>query len=40
MLDIGDCLIETDSRIFDCGVDTQLTGIIEDIRILAATDEE
>lgn len=40
MLEIGDCLIETDSRIFDCGVDTQLSGIIEDIRILAAAEEE
>ncbi len=40
MLEIGDCLIETDSRIFDCGVDTQLMAIIEDIRILAATETE
>lgn len=35
MLHIGDCLIETDSRIFDCGVDTQARSIIEDIRMLA-----
>lgn len=39
MLSIGDCLIETDSRIFDCGVDTQLSEIIEDIKILAGTGE-
>ncbi|MCQ2494967.1 MAG: hypothetical protein MJ131_00075 [Lachnospiraceae bacterium] len=39
MLNMGDCLIETDSRIFDCGVDTQLSEIIEDIKILAGTKE-
>ena len=31
----GDCMIETDGGIFDCGVDTQLTELTNKLRILA-----
>ena len=34
-LDGNDCLIETDSGIFDCGLDTQLENLIKDIRSLS-----
>lgn len=30
------CMIETDGGIFDCGLDTQLEGLIKDLRILAS----
>ena len=39
MLTEGGCLIETDTRIFDCSVDTQLKSVIEDIRLLAGDSE-
>lgn len=29
------CIIETDNRIIDCGLDTQLKGLTEDIRFLS-----
>lgn len=32
------CLIETDSRIFDCSLDGQMMSLIEDIRLLAERD--
>ena len=35
MLSEGGCLIETDARIFDCSVDTQLRSLIEDLRLLS-----
>ncbi len=35
MLNEGGCLIETDTRIFDCSVETQMTSLIEDLRLLA-----
>ena len=35
MLKEGDCLIETDTRIFDCSVETQMRSVIEDLRLLA-----
>lgn len=31
----NDCLIETDSGVFDCGLDTQLENLIKDIRALS-----
>ena len=34
-LDGNDCLIETDSGVFDCGLDTQLENLIKDIRSLS-----
>jgi len=35
MLTEGGCLIETDTRIFDCSVETQMRSLIEDLRLLA-----
>jgi len=35
MLEKSQCLIETESRIYDCSLDEQLTSLIEDIRLLA-----
>ncbi|MDE7209940.1 MAG: hypothetical protein K2O03_00680 [Lachnospiraceae bacterium] len=35
----GQCIIETDSRIFDCGVDTQLKNLVGDLRLLAGSRE-
>jgi len=34
-LDGNECLIETDSGVFDCGLDTQLENLIKDIRSLS-----
>ncbi len=31
----GQCVLETDSRIFDCGLDTQLRNLTGDLRMLA-----
>ena len=31
----GQCIIETDSRIFDCGIDTQMKNLAGDLRLLA-----
>ncbi len=31
----GECMIETDGGIFDCGVDTQLTGLTNKLRMLS-----
>ena len=31
----GQCMIETDSGIFDCGIDTELNGLIKDLKSLA-----
>ncbi len=31
----GECMIETDGGIFDCGVDTQLTGLNNKLRVLS-----
>ena len=39
MLSEGGCLIETDARIFDCSVDTQLRSLIEDLRLLSGDAE-
>ena len=39
MLHEGGCLIETDTRIFDCSVDTQMKSLIEDLRLLAGDSE-
>ena len=39
MLTEGGCLIETDTRIFDCSVDTQMKSLIEDLRLLAGDSE-
>lgn len=36
MLSDGGCLIETDTRIFDCSIETQLRSLKEDLRLLAA----
>jgi len=38
MLCKGQCMIETESRIFDCSLDMQLQSLIEDIRLLAEKD--
>lgn len=35
MLEKNKCLIETDSRIFDCSLDGQLDALIEDIKLLS-----
>lgn len=35
MLTKNQCMIETESRIFDCSLDSQMMGLIEDIRLLA-----
>ena len=32
----NDCMIETDSGVFDCGLDTQLENLIKDIRSLSS----
>ena len=34
-LDGNDCFIETDSGVFDCGLDTQLENLIKDIKSLS-----
>ena len=34
MLKRGQCMIETDSRIFDCSIDTQLKNLSSDLRML------
>jgi len=39
MLSEGGCLIETDARIFDCSVDTQMRSLIEDLRLLSGDAE-
>ena len=31
----GQCIIDTDSRIFDCGIDTQMKNLAGDLRLLA-----
>lgn len=31
----GQCMIETDGGVFDCGLDTQLSGLVADIRALS-----
>ena len=31
----GQCMIETDSGTFDCGIDTELSGLIKDLQSLA-----
>lgn len=36
----NDCLIETDSGIFDCGLDTQLAGLREKLMLLAWSRDE
>ncbi|MBO4414957.1 MAG: hypothetical protein J5824_03120 [Lachnospiraceae bacterium] len=38
MLTKSQCMIETESRIFDCSLDEQLKSLIEDIRLLAEKD--
>lgn len=35
----GQCIIETDSRIFDCGIDTQLKNLVGDLKLLAGSRE-
>lgn len=35
LLKPGECMIETDSNIIDCGLGTQLAGLKEDIRLLS-----
>ena len=39
MLKEGGCLIETDTRIFDCSIETQLRSLKEDLRLLAGDTE-
>ena len=39
MLTEGGCMIETDTRIFDCSVETQMRSLIEDLRLLAGDSE-
>lgn len=36
----GGCLIETDTRIFDCSIETQLRSLKEDLRLLAGDSED
>lgn len=36
----GQCIIETDSRIFDCSLDTQLKNLVGDLKLLAGCREE
>ena len=36
----GGCLIETDTRIFDCSIETQLRSLKEDLRLLAGDRED
>lgn len=36
----GQCIIETDSRIFDCSIDVQLKNLAEDLKMLAGSREE
>ena len=38
MLQKSQCLIETESRIYDCSLDEKLNALIEDIRLLAEKD--
>ena len=35
LLNEGGCMIETDTRVFDCSIDTQMRSLIEDLRILS-----
>ncbi|MBE5959939.1 MAG: hypothetical protein E7256_00895 [Lachnospiraceae bacterium] len=35
LLSVGQCLIETDSRVFDCGLDTALSSLASDLRLLS-----
>ena len=35
LLSKSQCMIETESRIYDCSLDEQLKSLIEDIRLLA-----
>jgi len=39
MLNEGGCMIETDTRIFDCSVETQMKSLTEDLRLLAGDSE-
>ncbi len=39
MLRKGQCIIETDSRIFDCSIDTQLKNLTSDLKLLAGIPE-
>ena len=32
----GQCMIDTDTGIYDCGLDTQMQGLLEDLRLIAA----
>lgn len=36
----GQCIIETDSRIFDCSIDVQLKNLAGDLKMLAGSREE
>ena len=36
----GQCIIETDSRIFDCSIDAQLKNLAGDLKMLAGSREE
>ena len=41
LLNEGGCLIETDTRVFDCSVETQMKSLITDLRLLSGSlDEE
>ncbi len=35
LMEKGQCIIETDSRIFDCGIDAQLKNLVGDLRLLS-----
>lgn len=35
MMSKGQCVIETDSRIFDCGLDTQMKNLLSELKMLA-----
>ena len=39
MLHKGQCIIETESRIFDCSIDTQLKNLTSDLKLLAGIPE-
>lgn len=36
----GQCTIDTESGIFDCSIDTELNGLIKELRILSCMDEK
>ena len=38
-LEAGHCMVETDGGIFDCGVDTQLSGLAKELKLLSYTKE-